>query len=111
MFTLPNTLDVLLTSLPQSFDRVLPPARPNRPIPTAANPIPPAYALSRLSALLPEDAIVVEEAPSHRPAIQQFLPMRGADSFYTMASGGPGYSLPASVGVALARPSRRIVCL
>jgi benzoylformate decarboxylase len=60
---------------------------------------------------LPQDAIVVEEAPSHRPAIQQFLPMRGADSFYTMASGGLGYSLPASIGVALARPGRRIVCL
>jgi benzoylformate decarboxylase len=28
-----------------------------------------------------------------------------------MASGGLGYSLPASVGVALARPGRRIVCL
>ena len=60
---------------------------------------------------MPDDAIIVEEAPSHRPAIQQFLPMRGTDSFYTMASGGLGYSLPASVGVALARPGRRIVCL
>jgi benzoylformate decarboxylase len=28
-----------------------------------------------------------------------------------MASGGLGYSLPASIGVALARPGRRIVCL
>jgi benzoylformate decarboxylase len=60
---------------------------------------------------MPQDAIVVEEAPSHRPAIQQYLPRPGADSFYTMASGGLGYSLPASVGVALARPGRRIVCL
>src|SRR5437763_1902589 len=37
--------------------------------------------------------------------------MRGTDSVCTMASGGLGYSLTASVGVALARPSRRIVCL
>src|SRR5947209_7599153 len=57
------------------------------------------------------DAVLVEEAPSHRPAIQKFMPMRGQDSFYTMASGGLGYSLPASVGVALGRPSVRTVCL
>ena len=43
--------------------------------------------------------------------MQQFMPMRGHDSFYTMASGGLGYSLPASVGMALGRPGRRTVCL
>jgi benzoylformate decarboxylase len=53
----------------------------------------------------------VEEAPSHRPAIQNFMPMRGQDSFYTMASGGLGYSLPAAVGISLARPDIRTVCL
>jgi benzoylformate decarboxylase len=37
--------------------------------------------------------------------------MRGQDSFYTMASGGLGYSLPAAVGIALARPGIRTVCL
>ncbi|TWB02390.1 benzoylformate decarboxylase [Bradyrhizobium stylosanthis] len=109
--TLPKALDGLLSVLPDRTDRVLPSPRVKPAAPAAANPIPPSYALSRLSGLLPQDAIVVEEAPSHRPAIQQFLPMRGADSFYTMASGGLGYSLPASVGVALARPGKRIVCL
>ena len=53
--------------------------------------------------------MLVEEAPSHRPAMQKFMPMRGQDSFYTMASGGLGYGLPAAVGMALGRPgaSRR----
>jgi benzoylformate decarboxylase len=37
--------------------------------------------------------------------------MRGQDSFYTMASGGLGYGLPASVGIALGRPNIRTVCL
>ena len=60
---------------------------------------------------MPDDAALVEEAPSHRPAMQNFMPMRGQDSFYTMASGGLGYSLPASVGMALGRPDRRTVCL
>jgi benzoylformate decarboxylase len=39
------------------------------------------------------------------------MPMRGQDSFYTMASGGLGYSLPASVGMALGRGDVRTVCL
>jgi benzoylformate decarboxylase len=39
------------------------------------------------------------------------MPMRGQDSFITMASGGLGFSLPAAVGAALGRPGRRTVCL
>ncbi|KGJ68226.1 benzoylformate decarboxylase [Bradyrhizobium diazoefficiens] len=109
--TLPKALVALRSALPDIAKREGPAARTRPAAPAAQNPIPPAYALSRLSALMPRDAIVVEEAPSHRPAIQQFLPRPGADSFYTMASGGLGYSLPASIGVALARPGRRIVAL
>jgi benzoylformate decarboxylase len=110
--TLPKALAALVSTLPKiGGGPDLPAARATPAVPAAASPIPPEYALSRLSALMPKDAIVVEEAPSHRPAIQQYLPRPGADSFYTMASGGLGYSLPASVGVALARPGRRIVCL
>jgi benzoylformate decarboxylase len=60
---------------------------------------------------MPSDAVVVEEAPSHRPTMHRFMPMRGADSFYTMASGGLGHSLPAAVGVALGRPGVRTICL
>jgi benzoylformate decarboxylase len=70
-----------------------------------------AYLLHRLHAAMPEDAILVEEAPSHRPAMQAQMPMRHWGSFFTMASGGLGYSLPGAVGVALARPGRRVVCL
>jgi benzoylformate decarboxylase len=43
--------------------------------------------------------------------MQKFMPMRGQDSFYTMASGGLGYSLPAAVGMALGRGDRHTVCL
>jgi benzoylformate decarboxylase len=43
--------------------------------------------------------------------MQKFMPMRGQDSFYTMASGGLGHSLPAAVGIALGRPNIRTVCL
>jgi benzoylformate decarboxylase len=91
-----------------------------RPIPTGRTlPKPPApsdpisveFLLHALSQTMPGDAALVEEAPSHRPAMQKFLPMRGQDSFYTMSSGGLGYALPASVGIALGQPQRRTVCL
>jgi len=85
--------------------RVLPPA------PRASDPIFAEFLLHSLAAAMPKDAVLVEEAPSHRPAMQNFMPMAGADSFYTMASGGLGHSLPAAVGIALARPSVRTVCL
>jgi benzoylformate decarboxylase len=79
--------------------------------PPSGDPIPVAYLLDRLARLMPQDAALVEEAPSHRPLIQKHMPMRGQDCFYTMASGGLGWSLPAAVGLALGRPERRTICL
>jgi len=38
------------------------------------------------------------------------LPITRAGGFYTMASGGLGYALPAAVGVALAT-SKRVICV
>ena len=88
------------------------PAGPALPsAPRAGDPIPVEYLLHTLSSAMPDDAALVEEAPSHRLAMQRFMPMRGQDSFYTMASGGLGYGLPASVGMALGRPDIRTVCL
>jgi len=91
--------------------RAMPKGRSLPPAPRAADPVPAEYLLHSLHAAMPENAILVEEAPSHRPAMQNFMPMRGQDSFYTMASGGLGYSLPAAVGISLARPDIRTVCL
>jgi benzoylformate decarboxylase len=91
--------------------RAMPKGRSLPPAPRAADPVPAEYLLHSLYAAMPEDAVLVEEAPSHRPAIQRFMPMRGQDSFYTMASGGLGYCLPAAVGMSLARPDIRTVCL
>jgi benzoylformate decarboxylase len=89
----------------------LPPPRPRRPPPAPATPIPAGWALARLRAGLPEGAVLVEEAPSHRPAMHAHLPMRRWGGFFTMASGGLGYGLPAAVGIALARADTRVACL
>ncbi|MGZ5870736.1 MAG: benzoylformate decarboxylase [Bradyrhizobium sp.] len=91
--------------------RAMPAGRTLPLAPRAADPIPAEYLLHSLATTLPADAVLVEEAPSHRPAMQNFMPMRGQDSFYTMASGGLGHGLPAAVGIALGRPGVRTVCL
>jgi benzoylformate decarboxylase len=67
--------------------------------------------MQRIAALRPRGAIIVEEAPSSRGAMQRHLPMSERDSFFTCASGGLGHGLPAAVGVALARPDRKVIAL
>jgi benzoylformate decarboxylase len=108
--TMKPALTLLLDLLPVT-KRTLPKARVLPVSPVAGDPIPVEFLLHTLSAAMPDGAVVVEEAPSHRPAMQKFMPMRGQDSFYTMASGGLGFSLPAAVGIALGRPGVRTVCL
>jgi len=69
------------------------------------------YLLQQIAALRPADSIVVEEAPSSRGAMHDHLPMLHRDTFHTCASGGLGHGLPAAVGVALARPGRKVIGL
>jgi benzoylformate decarboxylase len=108
--TIKPALTMLLDLLGET-KRAMPAGRVLPPAPRAADPIPVEYLLHTLASAMPDDAALVEEAPSHRLAMQKFMPMRGQDSFYTMASGGLGYSLPAAVGMALGRPGIRTVCL
>ena len=57
----------------------------------------------------PDGGVLVNEAPSHRPAQQARLPLDRPGSSYFSASGGLGFGLSAAVGVALADPSRPVV--
>jgi benzoylformate decarboxylase len=108
--TIKPALTTLIELLPETR-RAMPTGRTLPSAPRAGDPIPVEFLLHTLSSAMPGNAVLVEEAPSHRPAMQKFMPMRGQDSFYTMASGGLGYGLPAAVGMALGRPGIRTVCL
>ncbi len=101
-----------------------PPPAPRAPPTPRAPPIIPArapslatgtlsdrYLLQQIAALRPADSIIVEEAPSSRAPMHDYLPMLERESFHTCASGGLGHGLPASVGVALARPGRKVIAL
>lgn len=109
--TMADSIHALLEQLPTSDKTLVTvPIRPPAPKVSAATPIPIEYAIDVLAHTRPADAIIVEEAPSHRPAIQRYLPITQAGGFYTMASGGLGYALPAAVGVALAT-NKRVICV
>ena len=62
-----------------------------------------------LEKLRPQNSVIVEECPSSRPAMQEQMPITAQDGFYAGASGGLGWSLPAAVGVAMARPEARVI--
>lgn len=80
-------------------------------VPAPSESMSPEYVLHVVSELLPQDVIVVEEAPTHRNAMHRYLPIRGGQDFYVAASGGLGWAMPAAVGIALAAPDRPVVCL
>ncbi|MFM0131359.1 benzoylformate decarboxylase [Paraburkholderia sediminicola] len=70
-----------------------------------------AFALQTLAEVRHADDVVVEEAPSSRPVMQNYLPFTRSGTFYTMDSGGLGFGMPAAVGVALAKPGTRVIGL
>ena len=70
-----------------------------------------AYVLSRVAALRPKEAVIVEEAPTARGPEHDVLPITREGGFYSCASGGLGYSLPGSIGVAMAQPDKVIAIL
>lgn len=69
------------------------------------------YVLKRIAALRPENAVTVEEAPTARGPEHEVMPIVREGGFYTCASGGLGYSLPAAVGVALGQGDKVIAIL
>jgi benzoylformate decarboxylase len=97
-------LDALLAINASSDQpRSAPPARAKPPRPLATSPMSAAFVLSVLDQVRGNNDVIVEESPSTRTTMQQYLPMEGEDHFYTMASGGLGWGMPAAVGVALGR--------
>jgi len=88
-----------------------PPSIPARAPRLAPDRLTDRYLLQQIAALRPADSIIVEEAPSSRGPMHDHLPILERETFHTCASGGLGFGLPASVGVALGRPGRKVIAL
>jgi benzoylformate decarboxylase len=104
-----GVLDLLARPAPPA--RELPPLRVAPPLAEPSKVMSVAFVLQTLAEVREPDSIIVEEAPSARPVMQRYLPILRSETFYTMCSGGLGYSLPAAVGVALAKPDRKVIGL
>ncbi|MGC1520032.1 MAG: benzoylformate decarboxylase [Steroidobacteraceae bacterium] len=88
-----------------------PPIIPERPPRLASGRLSDRYLMQQIAALRPAGSIIVEEAPSSRGPMHDHLPILERNTFHTCASGGLGHGLPASVGVALARPDRKVIAV
>jgi benzoylformate decarboxylase len=71
----------------------------------------PSAAMQALAEAFPEDGIVVLESPSATIALRNRVRPSKPGSYYFSAGGGLGFGLSSAVGVQLAQPSRKVVCV
>ncbi|MCX2928913.1 acetolactate synthase large subunit [Mycobacterium sp. CVI_P3] len=64
-----------------------------------------------IGALLPERAIVVDEANTSGVLLPQSTAGAPAHDWLTLTGGAIGYALPVSIGAAIAAPDRPVLCL
>ncbi|MBV8840333.1 MAG: thiamine pyrophosphate-binding protein, partial [Alphaproteobacteria bacterium] len=64
-----------------------------------------------IGAMLPRDAVIVEEAISSSPGLRQLIDSDDPQSYFGLRGGGIGWGLPAAIGVKLALPERPVVAL
>jgi benzoylformate decarboxylase len=104
-----GVLDLLARKPPNPRRRPAP--RHRSPRVEASTPMSVAFVMQTLAEIRDPAAIVVEEAPSSRSAMQNYLPILRSETFYTMCSGGLGYAMPAAVGIALGKPGAKVIGL
>jgi len=100
-----------LVQLVPASDRAAPTARPRPAPPPARAPIGPAFLAHTLAQALPADAVIAAESPTNAPALRDYLRPSRPGGYYSAASGGLGWALPAAVGLQLAHPERRVVAV
>jgi len=75
------------------------------------SPIRPLALMKAIGDMLPNNAVVVEEALSSADRMRNLIPSLDCKSWFGMRGGGIGWGLPAAVGVKLAQPQRPVVAL
>ncbi len=74
-------------------------------------PVQPLALLEAIGAMLPKDAVVIEEILSSAPGARSMINSDDAQSFFGLRGGGIGWGLPAAIGAKLALPDRPVVAL
>ena len=61
--------------------------------------------------LLPQDAIIVDDALTTGASLPTFMHLRDRYAYFGNVSGGIGWAIAAAVGIQLAQPERKVVAL
>ena len=77
---------------------------------TSESPISTAWVAQELNAVLPDDAIVVNETITHRLELLRRLTKLEPGGFYEASFGGLGSGLATALGVKYAHPRRAVIC-
>jgi benzoylformate decarboxylase len=87
-------------------------ARPGLPPPPAAgDPLRPGHVLAALAERLPRNAIVIEESPSSRAALNAQLVVREPMGLISAAMGGLGFAMPGATGLRMALSDRPVLAV
>ena len=90
-------------------------ASPASPVLDADDPRGGVSSRAALAALAPlaarDDVLLVQDAPSFGPWTHRYLPLPVPGRFLGSAGGAMGWGLPAAMGLSLARPRERVVCV
>jgi benzoylformate decarboxylase len=74
-------------------------------------PVQPLALLEAIGAMLPKDAVVIEEVLSSAPGARSLINADDPQSYFALRGGGIGWGLPAAIGVKIALPDRPVVAL
>jgi benzoylformate decarboxylase len=74
-------------------------------------PVQPLALLEAIGAMLPKDAVVIEEVLSSAPGARALINIEDPQSFFALRGGGIGWGLPAAIGAKIALPERPVVAL
>ncbi|MBL4673364.1 MAG: hypothetical protein JKX81_13990, partial [Arenicella sp.] len=75
------------------------------------SPIKPETASYAFVQSLPDDAIVVDEAPANTFSIRELLQTKHAGQYHFSKGGGLGWAMPVAVGISLDNKDKRTFCL
>jgi benzoylformate decarboxylase len=105
--------EMLVGELPSRGADPPPPRRtPTPPEPPAdGEPLRASHVLAALAERVPRDLVLMEETPSSRPELHQWLPAREPLGFLGAAMGGLGFGLPGAIGLRMALPERPVVAV
>jgi benzoylformate decarboxylase len=77
----------------------------------AMHPIDPEWLMLTITDLLPEDAIIVDDALTTGASLPAFMHLRDRYAYFGNVSGGIGWAIAAAVGIQLAQPGRKVLAL